>query len=147
MVPPVSNMKTTSISPIDFPFSYAETTDHITENTDAILKRPETDPLLFHSQTATEYWQRHGSLVHTDTQGKIKSFPKMYAFMPWSAPNILLTQNKESRPKESCKTSTTWPAHRCFSAPSWMPWMLGPPKERRRRQVHADQKRRHAGLL
>ena len=52
-----------------FPFSYAETTDHLTGRGDAILKRPETDPLVIHTQTSTEYWQRRGSLVHTDTRG------------------------------------------------------------------------------
>ena len=52
-----------------FPFSYAETMDHLTSRRDAILKRPETDPLVIHTQTATEYWQRRGSLVHTDTRG------------------------------------------------------------------------------
>src|SRR5499427_6065455 len=52
-----------------FPFSYAETTDHLTGRHDAILKRPATDPLVIHTQTATEYWQRRGSLVHTDTRG------------------------------------------------------------------------------
>ena len=52
-----------------FPFSYAETTDHLTGRRDAILKRPETDPLVIHTQTSTEYWQRRGSLVHTDTLG------------------------------------------------------------------------------
>jgi Alpha/beta hydrolase domain len=52
-----------------FPFSYAETTDHLTGRRDAILKRPATDPLVIHTQTATEYWQRRGSLVHTDTRG------------------------------------------------------------------------------
>jgi hypothetical protein len=52
-----------------FPFSYAETTDHLTGRRDAILKRPETDPLVIHTQTATEYWQRRGSLVHTDARG------------------------------------------------------------------------------
>jgi Alpha/beta hydrolase domain len=52
-----------------FPFSYAETIDHLTGRRDAILKRPETDPLVIHTQTATEYWQRRGSLVHTDTRG------------------------------------------------------------------------------
>ena len=50
-----------------FPFSYAETTDHLTGRRDTILKRPETDPLVIHTQTSTEYWQRRGSLVHTDT--------------------------------------------------------------------------------
>ena len=52
-----------------FPFAYAETTDHLTGRRDAILKRPDTDPLVIHTQTATEYWQRRGSLVHTDTEG------------------------------------------------------------------------------
>jgi hypothetical protein len=36
-----------------FPFSYAETTDHLSGRRDAILKRPETDPLVIHTQTAT----------------------------------------------------------------------------------------------
>jgi hypothetical protein len=53
-----------------FPFSYAWSTDHLTGKEDAILKRPETDPLVFHTQTATEYWVRRGSLAHTDTHGQ-----------------------------------------------------------------------------
>jgi hypothetical protein len=52
-----------------FPFSYAATTDHLTGRTDALLTRPATDPLVMHMQMASEYWQRRGSLVHTDTQG------------------------------------------------------------------------------
>jgi hypothetical protein len=52
-----------------FPFAYPVMTDHVTGRTDGILKRPETDPLVMHSQSATEYWQRRGSLAHTDTQG------------------------------------------------------------------------------
>ena len=31
--------------------SYAWSTDHLTGKQDAILKRPETDPLVFHTQT------------------------------------------------------------------------------------------------
>ena len=52
-----------------FPFSYAQSVDRFSGKTDAILKRPATDPLVMHTQTATEYWQRRGSLVHTDTHG------------------------------------------------------------------------------
>ncbi len=33
-----------------FPFSYAESTDHLTGRRDAILKRPETDPLVIHTR-------------------------------------------------------------------------------------------------
>lgn len=52
-----------------FPFSYAWSTDHLTRGQDAIPKHPETDPLVIHTQTATEYRNRRGSLVHTDAQG------------------------------------------------------------------------------
>ena len=52
-----------------FPFAYAETTDPHTGKSDAILKRPETDPLVIHTQTSSEYWDRSGSLVHTDPLG------------------------------------------------------------------------------
>jgi hypothetical protein len=52
-----------------FPFAYATVTDPLTGKTDGILKRPRTDPLVIHTQTASEYWQRRGSLVHTDALG------------------------------------------------------------------------------
>jgi hypothetical protein len=67
-----------------FPFAYAETTDHITGRTDAILKRPETDPLVIHTQTSTEYWQRRGSLVHTDTRGRDLAIPATVRIFLWS---------------------------------------------------------------
>jgi hypothetical protein len=52
-----------------FPFAYAASVDPRTGATDAILKRPETDPLVVHTRSATEYWNRRGSLVHTDADG------------------------------------------------------------------------------
>ncbi|MEQ9121634.1 MAG: alpha/beta hydrolase domain-containing protein, partial [Alphaproteobacteria bacterium] len=68
-----------------FPFAYAETTDHNTGRTDAILKRPETDPLVVHTQTATEYWQRRGSLVHTDTRGNDLAIPEGVRIYHWAS--------------------------------------------------------------
>ncbi len=68
-----------------FPFAYAQSTDHLTGRTDAILKRPETDPLVIHTQTATEYWQRRGSLVHTDTQGNDLQQPDNVRLYFWSS--------------------------------------------------------------
>jgi len=68
-----------------FPFSYAETTDHLTGRTDAILKRPDTDPLVMHSQTATEYWQRRGSLAHTDTRGNDLPQPDSVRVSLWAS--------------------------------------------------------------
>jgi Alpha/beta hydrolase domain len=68
-----------------FPFSYAETTDHLTGRRDAILKRPETDPLVIHTQTSTEYWQRRGSLVHTDTRGNDLPQPDRVRIYCWAS--------------------------------------------------------------
>jgi hypothetical protein len=68
-----------------FPFSYAWSTDHLTGKQDAILKRPETDPLVFHTQTATEYWVRRGSLAHTDTQGNDLPQPETVRVYCWAS--------------------------------------------------------------
>lgn len=68
-----------------FPFAYAECTDHLTGRTDAILMRPDTDPLIVHTQTATEYWQRRGSLVHTDTRGNDLEPPDGARVYFWSS--------------------------------------------------------------
>jgi hypothetical protein len=68
-----------------FPFSYAETTDHLTGRRDAILKRPETDPLVIHTQTSTEYWQRRGSLAHTDTRGNDLPQPETVRVYFWAS--------------------------------------------------------------
>ena len=68
-----------------FPFAYAHSTDHLTGRRDAILKRPETDPLVIHTQTATEYWQRRGSLVHTDTRGNDLPIPDNARVYLWSS--------------------------------------------------------------
>jgi hypothetical protein len=68
-----------------FPFSYAMSVDHLTGREDAILKRPATDPLVFHTQSATEYWARRGSLVHTDTQGNDLKQPDNARVYFWSS--------------------------------------------------------------
>ena len=40
------------------------------------MKHPESDPLLFHTQTSAEYWERRGSLAHTDTKGNDLEAPE-----------------------------------------------------------------------
>jgi hypothetical protein len=52
-----------------FPFAYAPTRDPHTGAVDAILKRPDSDPLVIHISSSSEYWQRRASLVHTDAEG------------------------------------------------------------------------------
>ena len=65
-----------------FPFAYAEVADPFTGATDAILKRPETDPFVIHTQTSSEYWDRSGSLVHTDCAGNdLPDHPRARAYL------------------------------------------------------------------
>jgi hypothetical protein len=89
-----------------FPFSYAESTDHLTGKTDAILKRPDTDPLVLHTQTATEYWQRRGSLVHTDTQGKDLTQPDNVRVYMWASSQHFADPNKKSPATGGCQNYT-----------------------------------------
>lgn len=54
----------------NFPRTYAVREDPLhLENMDGILKRPATDPKVFHTVTSTEYWQLRASLVDTDEDG------------------------------------------------------------------------------
>ena len=53
-----------------FPFSYPVIDDPLSGQTDGILKRPDTDPYVIHTQSSSEYWQRRGSLVHTTPDGR-----------------------------------------------------------------------------
>ena len=65
-----------------FPFAYQVITDSLTGKTDGILKRPDTDPLVVHTQSSAEYWERRGSLVHTDSRGNdIGSHPNTRVYL------------------------------------------------------------------
>src|SRR5207237_7502432 len=49
-----------------FPFGNAAATDPFSSKTGAILNGEPSDPLVIETNTATEYWQKGASLVHTD---------------------------------------------------------------------------------
>jgi hypothetical protein len=49
-----------------YPFSYLPIPDPFTEKNEGLFRHPDTDPLYMHSHTSGEYWNRHGSLGHTD---------------------------------------------------------------------------------
>jgi hypothetical protein len=53
-----------------FPFGNAVTTDPFSGTSGAILKGRPTDPLMIEVNTATEYWQKGASLVHTEPTGR-----------------------------------------------------------------------------
>jgi len=44
-----------------YPFAYGPVPDLFSDDIDSVLKRPATDPLVMHTHSATEYWQRHAS--------------------------------------------------------------------------------------
>ncbi|NKB34931.1 MAG: hypothetical protein GKR91_17685 [Pseudomonadales bacterium] len=55
-----------------FPFTYGDSTDPFTGNTDGILNKARasnTVPKVMHIQTSNEYWIRAGSLPHTNPEG------------------------------------------------------------------------------
>lgn len=86
LVVPAGQQYEEHFNPADrFPFAYARSTDHLTGKSDAILTRPDTDPLVIHTQTATEYWQRRGSLVHTDTSGNDLAQPENVRVHLWAS--------------------------------------------------------------
>ena len=71
-----SQQHTNQLDPELFPHAYNIIKDAQTSRRDGILKRPKTDPLVFHTQTSTEYWQKRGCLAHTDGQGHDIELPQ-----------------------------------------------------------------------
>ncbi len=57
------------------PLTYAVTTDPISGVRDGILKRPETDPFVFHVDSANEFWQMNASLNVHDGVGNPVPIP------------------------------------------------------------------------
>jgi hypothetical protein len=54
---------------VQFPHSAAAMDDPITGDSGALLRGDATDPLLIETNTATEYWQKGASLLHSDPLG------------------------------------------------------------------------------
>ena len=49
-----------------YPFAYSVAPDAFSDALDCVMKRSESDPLVVHTHTNTEYWNRHASLGHTN---------------------------------------------------------------------------------
>jgi Alpha/beta hydrolase domain len=71
-----SQQHTNQLEPELFPHAYNILKDAQTGRRDGILKRPKTDPYVFHTQTSTEYWQKRGCLAHTDGRGRDITLPE-----------------------------------------------------------------------
>ena len=60
-----------------YPFAYSVAPDAFSDALDCVMKRPDSDPLVVHTHTNTEYWNRHASLGHTDPRtGDDVDFPE-----------------------------------------------------------------------
>jgi Alpha/beta hydrolase domain len=71
-----SQQHTNQLDPELFPHAYNVLRDAQSGRRDGILKRPKTDPVVFHTQTSTEYWQKRGCLAHTDGKGRDIELPE-----------------------------------------------------------------------
>ena len=93
--------------PVDmFPFTDATTTDPVTGETGGLLERTEatgTTPKLFHVLTNSEYFNRAGSLVHTDVTGSRDIDPPATSriYFLSSAPHVLGRFPPQPNPNES----------------------------------------------
>ncbi|HEU5283701.1 MAG TPA: alpha/beta hydrolase domain-containing protein, partial [Burkholderiales bacterium] len=54
---------------VNFPVTYGVTRDPLGGREDGLLKRPNTDPKIIHTDTSNEYWQFRASLLGTDAAG------------------------------------------------------------------------------
>jgi hypothetical protein len=54
---------------VEFPHSSAPIDDPVTGGSGSLLRGDDTDPKLIETNTATEYWQKGASLLHTDPLG------------------------------------------------------------------------------
>ena len=61
---------------------------------------------MLHTQTATEYWQRRGSLVHTDTRGNDLPQPDNVRVYLWSSSQHFADPNREAPATGGCRHYT-----------------------------------------
>lgn len=74
-----NSQHTDHLFPCDmFPFAYETQRDPLSGREDGILRRARADgvvPKVFHTQASAEYWDRSGSLAHTDPLGRRDAKP------------------------------------------------------------------------
>ena len=90
------------------PLTYAVTTDPISGVRDGILKRPETDPFLFHIDSANEFWQMNASLNVHDGLGNPVAVPDNVRFYSVAGHSHVGGSGVGARPTErgTCANAT-----------------------------------------
>ena len=95
---------------------FAVSTDPISKVRDGLVKRPQTDPLVFQSDTENEFWEMKASLNVTDGIGQSVPIPdnvRLY-FLPVSSTAETIRPPRSPDPRAIAKTrairSTTDPS-------------------------------------
>ena len=75
-----------------YPFNFSPVPDPFTGKVDSVLKRPDADPLIVHCHTSSEYWERHGSMTHTDPRdgSDIEMPPNVRMYMLAGSPHAAI---------------------------------------------------------
>jgi hypothetical protein len=75
-----------------YPFNFTPIPDPFTAKVDSVLKRPDTDPLVVHCHTSSEYWERHGSMTHTDPRdgSDVEMPPNVRMYMLAGSPHAAI---------------------------------------------------------
>jgi hypothetical protein len=73
-----------------YPFTFVAVPDPFSGKNEGLLQRPETDPLIIHTHTSSDYWERHISLTHTDPRdgSDIEVPPTVRMFQLTGAPHM-----------------------------------------------------------
>ncbi len=76
-----------------YPFNFSPGPDPFTGKVDSVLKRPDTDPLIVHCHTSSEYWERHGSMTHTDPRdgSDVEIPPNVRMYMLAGSPHAAIS--------------------------------------------------------
>jgi len=78
-----------------YPFTFTAVPDPFSEKNEGLLQRPQTDPLIVHTHTSSDYWMRHVSTTHTDpsdgTDVEMPDTARMYTFA--GAPHMARSVN------------------------------------------------------
>ena len=117
-----------------YPFAYSAVPDAFSEKLDSVLKRPDTDPLVMHTHTSTEYWQRHASLGHTDPRTgndvKIPDNVRMYSLASAQHGGAALTEASITQQKPNLMTNSPFMRALLVLMDRWATLGVPPPKSR-----------------
>lgn len=117
-----------------YPFAYSAVPDRFSDKFDSVLKRPQTDPLVMHTHTSTEYWQRHASLGHTDPRTgddlKLPDTVRMYSLASAQHGGAALVEANVTQQKPNLMTNSPFMRAMLILMDCWAGQGIPPPESR-----------------